>query len=194
MQAPSPKRDSRLKGCSALKGPPVKAQARRRCPALTVEPRKPGKRALTTKPEVARWSARFSKLPRFGMSKKPPVLLEFGTDRADKIHLSAPVAGAGIGECNWRLVFISRRREIPKYGFAYRPAASILTRARLARCLRASSRPRSKPHGDQRQILLVSPCGAAMDSHAGGARPVAARNGAPICRNTVWPREHFSGR
>src|ERR1700683_2013944 len=90
-------------------------------------------------------------------------------------------------------VFISKRLEIPNYGFSYRPASSILTRVRLARCLRAGGRARAEPDGGQRQISRVLPCDTAMDSPARGALPVAARNGAPICRNAVRGGEPFSG-
>ena len=137
--------------------------------------------------------ARLSKLPRFGMSTKPASAAKIEAGGRKKTRVRAAVVGAGIGRMQLAACIHQQAPGIPNYGFSCRPTASILTRARLARCLRASGRARSEPHGGQRQILRVLPYDTAMDSPAGGARPAAARNGAPICRNAVRRGEPFSG-
>ena len=189
----SPKRDSRLKGCSALKAPPVKASARRRRPAVRSNHANRGKRASTTKPQVACGSGAFLSSPDLGCPQSPANAARIRTEGQRQSRSVRRSSVLTLAECNCRRVFISKRREIANDGSSYRPAASIPPSSRLARCLRAGGRARSEPHGGQRQILRVFPCDTAMDGPAGGARPVAARNGAPICRNAVRRGEYFSG-
>ena len=144
----SPTRDSRLKGCSALKAPRVKASARAHRPALPIEPAQIRASApLKTKPQVAsRASDRCSELPRFGMSTKPDnaarirELSEIG-----RIEIRAPVAVlAGGNACNWLRVFISKRRGLRRMGSLIVPRRQFLRGlASLAVCapavVRASS-------------------------------------------------------
>ena len=135
----------------------------------------------------------FRSSPDLGCPRSPTMLLDrdwLGPRKSRSVRRWLVLASV---ECNWLRVFISKRREIPNDGFSYRPAASIPPRPRLARRLRAGGRSRFEPHGGQRQILRFFPRDSAMGGHSGGARPVAARNGAPIRRNAVRRRESFSG-
>src|ERR1700679_3719850 len=79
IQARRPKRESRLGGCSALKASPVKASARRRRPAVPIEPRKPGQARLHNETAGCVWVRRaFPSSPDLGCPQSLPLLLEFG--------------------------------------------------------------------------------------------------------------------
>jgi hypothetical protein len=86
----------------------------------------------------------------------------------------------------------NERLRITKDGSSYRPTASIPPRPRFAGGLRACSRARFNPYGGQRKILRFLRRNRRMVDR-GRACPVAARNGAPVCRNAVRRRESFSG-
>ena len=94
-----------------------------------------------------------------------------------------------LAECNWRRVFISRRREIPKL-WVLLPSRGVNFYEASPRSLFARRRSSALRASWGSAPDFVVPTGdSAMGGHSGGARPVAARNGAPIRRNTVWRRE-----
>ena len=157
MQARQPKRDSRLKACSALKAPRVKAQ---RVALLTSVLRGQWRdRTVLTLRIEAQTTTRSVKQNRrlrvdqdavpnstdLGCPRSPTMLLESRAERQKMIEIRVAVVGvAELAGCNCRRVFISSRREITKDGLVIVPRRQFLRGlASLAVCapavVRASS-------------------------------------------------------